>query len=321
MTESLILLFVCLIGSGFFSGMETGVVSINRLRLHHMVRSRRKNAATLQHFSEDSNYLLGTTLIGTNLCNNAFTVVGTSLGIALLGHKTGTTAAFIACTLIILVCGEYLPKAWFQSNPTTRTLRYIRPLNFFGNLFKPITFCLIWLTEHLPGTEPDQDKSYLLSREELQRLVSQPGEASAYLSAQKKRMIHEVFQLSTRTCKDIMVPRNSMRIIKQNTTVPEMLDLARELDMTRFPVYSTESNQFVGLLNILDIIEDPNPEHEIRDFIRPPQFVPEDLPADDLIPRMRLTRQPMLLVRNTRGEVTGFITTEVVLAELVGHLL
>jgi CBS domain containing-hemolysin-like protein len=110
-------------------------------------------------------------------------------------------------------------------------------------------------------------------------------------------------------------------LIKPDTPMPEILELAAKSKVKSFPVYSDSEKRFTGILKLSDLFEHIDDQDlRVPDLIRPPQYVDETLPADDLIPRMRLTRQPMLLVRDDQGMVIGFVTTEVVLEEIVGPL-
>ena len=124
----LLLLLVCLAGTAFFAGVETGLISINRLRLRHLVRHKVPGAEILQDFLKRTDYLLGTTLVGTNLFTVTASVIAASLGARWFG-AVGTSISDAFITLILLVVCEYIPKARFQAFPARRTLP-------FANLLK-----------------------------------------------------------------------------------------------------------------------------------------------------------------------------------------
>lgn len=320
----LFLLLMFLLGSGFYSGMETGIVSVNRVRLRHLVKRRDKRALKVQHYIEDPDRMLATTLVGTNLCNTAITVAGASLMVRLTGNpRVGSVAAGVLFTALILVFGEYLPKAWFQSHPLRRSGRFIDILGVSARIFQGIAVPLIWVMKRLipdppPGEAPSKDG---ITRSDIQFLLSRESGATPDLSEQRRRMVLGVFVLAEKTARDLMIPRQNMVLIKQDTSMEEVRELASRSSVKSFPVYSDAEQRFTGILKLSDLFAiSDDPEARWQTFLRPPQYVAEDTPADDLLPRLRLTRQPMLLVRDDQDNVTGFITTEVVLEEIVGPL-
>lgn len=318
------LFFFFLLASAFYSGIETGIVSVNRVRLRHRVKRREKQALRLEAFIADPDGMLSTSLVGTNLANTAFTVIGTRLIVEAIGSpKLGGAVSAVFLTLMILIFGEYLPKAWFQSYPLVRSLRFMGLFRVSEFLFRWISWPVVTLVGAvLPTPTVDSHEARgRISRRDIQYLLSRESGATPDLGEQRRRMVIGVFALSERSAKDVMVPRERMLQVGPGTPMSEVLQLARKSQVKTFPVYSDTEKRFTGILRLEDVFERiDEPDLKIPDVIRPPQYVEEEIPADDLIPRMRLTRQPMLLVRNDQGRVTGFVTTEVVLAEIVGPI-
>lgn len=320
------LFLVFLVGSAFYSGMETGIVSINRVRLRHLGKRGNRRARQLEGLLEDSDRMLATSLVGTNLCNTAFTVIGTRLIVEMVGsQRVGGTVAAVALTLLVLVFGEYLPKAWFQSHPFIRSARYLPVFRLSSVLFHGVSapvIALVRLVVPAPRlAEGETQGGSRITRTDLRFLLSRESGATPDLSEQRRRMVVGVFELSEKTAADVMVPRERMLLVKTDTPVQEILELARRSDVKSFPVYSDTENRFTGILKLSDLFERIDEEAlSVPDLIRPPHYVEEELPADDLLPRLRLSRQPMLLVRDDQGMVNGFVTTEVVLEEIVGPL-
>ncbi len=320
------LLFVFfLIASAFYSGMETGIVSINRVRLRHLSKRRDKRALQLEKWILDPDGMLATSLVGTNLSNTAFTVIGTRLILDTIGSaRIGGPVAAIILTLLILIFGEYLPKAWYQSHPLIRSARFVPLFRFSQFLFHWVSVPVIALVRTVippPAENDGEDNQARITRRDIQFLLSRESGATPDLSEQRRRMVVGVFGLSEQNARDIMVPREKMLQIKPSTPMTEILELAAKSKVKSLPVYSDTEKRFTGILKLSDLFEHIDEEDlRVPDLIRPPQYVDEEMPADDLIPRMRLTRQPMLLVRDDQGMVTGFVTTEVVLEEIVGPL-
>jgi Mg2+/Co2+ transporter CorB len=114
-----LIILLCMVGTAFYAGIETGMISIHRMRLRHFVREGLPGAEILEGFLSKPDRLLGTTLVGTNLCMVIVSVVHTSLG-ARLSEKWGEPVAAVMATVLVLICCEYLPKAWFLSKPFDR---------------------------------------------------------------------------------------------------------------------------------------------------------------------------------------------------------
>lgn len=316
-----LLLLLCLAGAWFFSGIETGLISINRLRLQHLVRRKVRGARTLQFFLQNPDTLLGTTLVGTNICVTVASTIAVAMGADAFGAE-GAFAASAVMTLVLLVFCEYFPKAFFQSAPAARSLPFAPILRASRYALMPIGAPLMFLIRLLIPLRRAQEESAqpLITRDEIVHLAGE-GKTSGILTQAEHKMIHEVIQLTAKTCREIMTPRDRMTFVQADTTVPEMLNVAREKVVNRFPVYDPAEKRFIGIVHIFDILADDNSAgKKARDYMRPPQFVADYTPVDHVLPRMRVTRQPLVIVTDDRFEVIGIVTLEDVLGEILGVL-
>ena len=320
MALEILLLLACLACGAFFAGMETGVISINRLRLQHLVRRQVPGAKTIRHFLTHSDLLLGTTLIGTNLSYVVSAVLAASIGRRLYG-AAGAAVAGLLLVVVVLVFCEYIPKAWFQAAPARRTLPFAGLLRTAAWILRPFSF-LVNLIIHwaLPRRDAKgvEDK-LLVTREELLHLARE-GEQSGVLTPHESDMIHGVFELTPKTCGTLMTPRDKMAVVPATATPAEVLALARVREFNRLPVYDPAQKSFVGVVHVFDLLADDAPAGKTAaDYMRPPQLVAAYLPVDHLLPRMRVTRLPLFLVTDDRYEVIGLITLEDVLREVTGE--
>jgi putative hemolysin len=321
LTLNIFIVIVCLLGTWFFSGIETGLISINRLRLRHLVRRKVPGAETLQFFLNNPDRLFGTTLVGTNLATTVASIVAVRLGSQRLGAE-GTWIADVLMTLIILTFCEYFPKAWFQSFPARRSLPFASLLNTMNTILSPIATPVSFFVKLLiPAHAKDQEKGKpFITREEIVHLAGE-GKTSGFLTPAEHQMIHEVIQLKTKTCREIMTAREKIVSVNLDMPIGELLELARTRDVSRIPVFDPGKKSFVGSLYLYDVLADTNCLNKcIADYMRPPQLVADYTPVDHVLPRMRVTRQPMVLVTNERFEVIGLVTLTDVLDEIVGSL-
>lgn len=310
-----------LLGSAFYSGLETGVVSVNPLRLKHMIRKKVKNADILQEFIEHPDHLLGTALVGNNLCNVIASISAISLG-TLLAGRAGYTAAYIAMTILMLIMGEYVPKAYFQGNPAVRVLPFIKALKINGYVYYPISRLVTFIARILLPLprQAEGNVAPLLTREELHHLTEATRQAGA-ITKNEGRLVKKVFELNHKTCADLMIPLADTLTSDIDTPALKVIQLSTERNLSRIPIYDPNIDRFVGIVYIFDILSDPEwTQKTARDFLRAPQFVRDKTPADEILARMRQSRQPMALVENTNSRVIGIITTEDVLKAIVGPM-
>lgn len=318
----IVVILVCLLGEAFFAGMETGVISIHRMRLRHFVRRGTPGAQLIEDYLNNPDRLLGTTLVGTNLSVVVLSVVAASMGARLVG-AWGETLSSAVVTLVVLVFCEYLPKSWFHSRPIERTRRFAAVLRASEWVMWPLSRGIIGLTRLLvPGSARSfSSPAPFVTREDL-KLLAHEGERDGVLSPRERFMIHRVFELSGKQASQIMVPGDRMTAVTTDTTVDEFCRIARRTLYTRMPVYDPARKAYAGVVNIFSIlsVQTADAAKTVAEYVRPPLFVPAAMPVDDILPLMRRSRQPMCLVRNETDEVVGLLTTEDILEEIVGTL-
>jgi len=314
---------LCMVGAAFFSGVETGVISLHRLRLRHFVKRGDRRAHILQGFLDNPDRLLGTTLAGTNICVVVTAVLAANLAADNKWGAWGQVGSTTLVTVALLIFSEYLPKAWFHSKPLDRCLRVAPVLLAAEVILKPLSAGIIWLTRWLvPGPAASISKSDpFLTKDELKILAGQ-GEKDGVLTASERAMIARVFELSGRRARDIMVPRAKMALVYADTSIVEFLQVARTHRFTRIPVLDRATDRFIGTVSVFAVAaaDSDGRGKSLAGFVRPPLLTPENTPVDDILPRMRRLRQPVSLVVDQKGEVTGLLTVEDILKEIVGQL-
>jgi putative hemolysin len=320
--DQILLILFCMAMMAFLSGIETGVVSIHRLQLQHLVRRRDKPAMLLQEYLNDTDRLLGTTLVGTNLGMVAVGVLSVSLVKGLPGGWAETIVTLLDTVILVVFC-EYLPKAWFYSKPLERSRMFASALRSAEVVFKPVAVTVVWITKALVRGRARNSlprSASFVTREDLKMLVTE-GEEAGSISASNRAMIHNVLELSGKTAKQIMIPREKMAIAYTDTTIPEFLELARGSRFTRLPVFDREKGQFAGIVNMFFVVSaDPQTSGStIAGFVRKALFISETTPVDEILPMMRRARQPMCLVTDKESNVTGLITSRDIAREVVGR--
>lgn len=310
---------LCISGEAFFSGMETGIISIRRLRLRHRLQKNDAAAQLLGYFRENPDRLLGTTLVGTNLCVVVASVLWANMSARLWG-VAGQASATVFLTIVLLVCGEFIPKAWFRARPYVRSARFVRLLRWAWIVFRPFGTAMTWLAGIiLPGngSSSQHDLCVLADRGEF-KLLATEGEQNGILTMEEREMIHRTIELTDRPVKDIMTPVDNVVAASSASTLQDFLSLARDMNFSRFPLRDPHTGQFTGIVAVLDVLAFGNTdERSIEKATASPVFLPAATPSDEIVPTLRLAHQTMGLVTDDGGLVIGLVTTDDVLKQIV----
>ena len=224
-------------------------------------------------------------------------------------------------TAWVLVFCEYLPKAWFQASPT-RSLRFAGLLKASSWVLRPVVWAVNVVMHRMMGGERGKSGEQLLvTREELLHLARE-GVQSDVLTPVEKELIHGVFSLTRKRCGNLMTPLSKVVSVTADAPAESVVETARANEYNRFPVYDPSEKTYIGVVHVYDILADDaatRAEKTARDYLRNPQMAAAYLPVDHLLPRMRVTKQPMFFVTDERCEVRGLITLEDVLREITGE--
>lgn len=316
------LIALCLLGSAFFEGMEVGVLSLNRMRLRHLAEQGDRAARILQNFLEQPDRLIGTTLVGSNVLIVMASVIAAGRGTQL--GRWGEALAGLLMTILVLVFAQYIPKAWFQSRPLKRCRPFAVPLRWSALILRPVINLINWMTGWMipPGSStPGTNRALVSTKDEIDVLAQESAEHGS-LSPRQRIMIRRVLELSSKKARDIMTPRDRMTTLPPHATISDMIAVLRQSAHPRLPVCETDGRTFLGTINFFDVMaECETIAGECIDrFVRPPLFIREDMPIMEIFTKLRASRQAMCLVINARSEVTGLITNQNVLQEIVGKI-
>ena len=319
----IIILFIFL--SAFFSGMETGLISLDKLKLEHEAKNDSKKKQIL-NFLREPDKLFGTTLIGTNIS----VVIVSSLTMLLLNSQPeGSTfyvsghAGTLIISLILLIFAEIIPKALYREHPNRLVAKNFVTLKFFGFLLSPFIKIVTWINLKISKMFGFQETSSLLkvSREDLSFMVSESETNESSSEINQKDLLEEALEFGELKAENVMTHRTEIIAFDQNTSIDEVITLSREVGFTRFPVYDEDIDNIKGVLIIYDLLRQVgNSEEKASDFMRPVMFVPETMNVDALLADMQAKKRSMAVVMDSYGGTAGMITIEDIMEELVGEI-
>jgi putative hemolysin len=313
------LMIARLVAEGFFSGSEMGVVSADRMKLRHDAAKGSLGAKLALGMLNKPEWLLSTTLVGTNISVVANTTMATALMLQLFGEY-GSWLAVAMVAPLIWVFGEIVPKSVFQQRADIITPRVIFLLKFFSWVFYPILFVFSLLTRFLARVVGDQagNQNPFTLREEIFALMQMSTDGGD-INMKEKAMIRRLFDFEETTVAEIMMPLIDVVGIEQSVSCGEAMRLARTKAHKRLPVYSKRVDRIVGMLDALELLG-VEPQEPIAAYIRPVDYVPGSKSIQTLLQDMQRERHLLSVVVDEFGGAEGIVTVEDIIEEIVEDL-
>ncbi|MBU2490564.1 MAG: hemolysin family protein [Proteobacteria bacterium] len=314
-------LIVLIFLSAFFSGVETAFVSLSEIRLQHLAENKVRGIQLVRKLKGNYQRLIITILIGNNLVNIAASSLATSIAIRSLGsHAVGIAVG--GMTFVILVFGEITPKTVAMLKNEWICIHTAPILKILMLVFWPIITFLEILNRVV--AKPLKGGSVpLITQEEIKSVVSL-GEEIGEVEEDERIMIHNIFRFSDLEASEIMIDRTQIFSVESARTVADVAPEIVRQGYSRVPVYETKPDRMIGILYAKDVLHamiTDKGESPVKDFARPVMFVPETILVDDLLREFQLRKIHMALVVDEHGGVSGLVTIEDLLEEIVGDIL
>ncbi len=308
--------------AAFFRSAETAFVSMQKLRLEHLVRTKRPGARAAARIAENPAKLLATVLLAVNFFETAMATLGTVVAIALWKENLGTAIATIVITAITVVLVELIPKVWAARHSERLALLYARPVEIVSLVLYPFVWVLnhIGLGVHrLSGEEVPKPT---LSEAEFHTAI-EVGEEEGVVEERAAEMLHNVFEFGNRPVREVMVPRLEVIAIKHGSRLADFLEQYSRFPLSRIPVYEGNLDKVVGILSVKDVLMaiakgTVKTDETIDGLMRPPYFVPETKTISDLFVEMRDNNYHMAIVIDEFGGTSGVASLTRLVEEIVG---
>lgn len=324
----ILLILLCIVMQGFFSGSELALVSADRVRIRAEQESGGRSTQLLGRFLEDPERILTTTLIGTNLC-----VVSATTLFAALTHQLATGSAVHAEVLTVLVLapvlllfGELIPKSVYRRYSSRIAPVVIHPLTWLSFGLFPLVVVVRQVSSVLLKLLGSKNHSGLaVSREELRLLLqfesnSQDDSDEEAIEETEREMIHRIFAFPEVIVREVMRPLIDVVAISEQSTLKEAEALFLESGYSRLPVYHERVDDIVGVLRARDLLREDLEQKSITNLVRGVPYVPDTQKVDQLLTSLQRKRQGMAVVVDEYGGAQGLVTIEDILEEIVGEI-
>ena len=318
---NVIIIIVCLIFSAFFSSSEIAFASANKLRLKHAAEEKGTFASKLA-YKIYNNYekALATILIGNNLVNIASESVATLLVISFMDESDAWIAT-LGMTVIVLICGEIVPKVVVKTMPETFSTAFAIPLYILMIITRPIVIIVDGLVKIISKLWKKGIDDAPISKEELETILD-TVEDEGIIDEEKCDLLQSAFDFGEVQAYEIITPRVDMTAIDADDEREKIMDVILNSPFTRIPVYKDTIDNIIGILHVNLVMRalTEDPDSDILDSLFEPIFVHKTMPLDDVLDMMRVKRNHLAVVTDEYGGVMGILTMEDVLEQLVGDI-
>lgn len=322
----LLALIALLVLSGFFSGSETALMTLNRYRLRHKADQGHRGAILARRLLDRPDRLIGLILLGNNFVNILASSLATIIALKLGGEGAIAIAAGLL-TLVILIFSEVTPKTLAALHPELIAYPAAYIYTPLLKLLHPIVWSVNVITNNmlrLLGVGPDAKQGHALSQEELRTVVN---EAGAMIPERSRDMLLAILDLENATVEDIMIPRNEVEGIDLQDAEEEMLAAIKRTSYTRLPLFDGGLDNVVGIFHTRNVLGLPTQPDQapgqlrahLRTITRTPYFVPEGTRLYQQLINFQRIKRRVAMVVDEYGDFQGLITLADLLEEIVGE--
>jgi putative hemolysin len=324
-------IFLCFVGSCFFSGAETALTSLSHVQAEKLANGKSWWGRSIKFWIKTPNRLLATNLLGNTLVNVAAATIATSL-FTQYYPRINLIVVTSVLTIGILIFGEIAPKMLARTYPEKIAPFVCRLLIFFNFIFSPITQAItkgVVLTLRLFGIIMPTRRS--INSSDIEAMVLMANRDGS-MANDKSRILSSVFEFSKRRVKDIMIPKDDMSAISVDTGLIGVLDFVRQENHSRYPVYKGSLDRIIGFLHARDLFgvmksyafsESERPSIDsfsLRTCLRRAFFVSDQAMISHVLNEMKRKRIHLAIVKDEWGNVVGLVTLEDILEEVFGEI-
>lgn len=322
----LILILVLIFVNAFFACAEISIVSVNKNKLKALIESKNKQAIKLKQLLDSPSKMLSTIQVAITLAGflaSASAAVSLSdrlyyyISAIPYSKELSIFIVTIMLSYITLVLGELVPKRIGLQHSLKISLFVVSFLIFLSYIFTPIIFILSVSTNivlKLIGMKNENVKDDL-TKEEMIAILN-----TANIEDSEKEIIENIIEFDERLAREVMIPRPSIFALQKDIKIKELLEIENITRYSRVPIYDNDLDNIIGILHIKDLLLIKNQELLIEDVIKPAYFIPETNKISQLFLEMKENNNHMAILIDEYGGVSGIVTLEDLLEELVGEI-
>lgn len=323
-----IIFVLSLLGCALFSFLETSITALRLFKLKELASIAPRYQALLNTLEKNPHQVLITILIANSLVNVTAAALITNImeNVFARLHLSGSLGFSLGigvATTAILIFGEVIPKnlAKVHGEKLFKSTLWITNIVFY--LLYPFVILLIKISSTIVSlvgvsTEPSE---LVTSEREIRFLIDYINE-KGLMEREKTEMLQSIFKLGSKPVREIMVPAIDIIMVNERASMKEALEIFTKYQYSRLPVYQETVDNIIGMLHFKDLfaVMTHGQETSLSALVRPILFVPESMKINQLLREFRLQRKHIAIVINEHGSITGLVTLEDVLEEIVGEI-
>lgn len=332
------LIAILVLLNGYLSGTEIAVVTARRTRIQQMAEAGKRNAKIFLKLREEPDRFLATIQIGITGVSVLASAVGGAAAIKVIkpalqvvpikaislgAEPIAIGIVVVIITYVSVLFGELVPKSIALMHPENVGLWTARTIDTFSKItsifVKILTFSTSLVLRPF-GRKTFTERAYI-TEEEVKMLIKEGGKLGVFEPTEEK-ILHSVFEFTDMSAKEVMVPDTQMVAIQIDKLPKEVFSLIEEEQFSRYPVFGKELNDIRGILYAKDFLTTlaKTGQVDIRKIIKPPFFIPETMKVSLLLREMQKKRIHMALVVDEYGGISGLVTIEDLIEEIVGEI-
>ncbi len=337
--SELAIIFILILVNGFFAAAELAVISSRRSKISSLAATGDKKAKLVEQIQKEPHSFLATIQIGVTVVGSLASVLGGSAAIQYLrplyqsapvslisnaAEPLAIATVVVGISYFFLVFGELAPKTIGLQFAEKIAMNVVRPIHFIAIITNVAVRFLTFSNRsvlRILGIKPKAGQAFV-TREEVQQVLSEGSETGA-LTETEHTYIENVFEFSHTTAREVMVPRTRIIAIDLEHASDEIIRIVRENMYSRYPVFKGDLDHVIGFVHTKDILLGnlcSGREIDLARIVRTLLFVPEGKKVSSLLKEMQRKRIQMALVVDEYGIMSGLVTTEDLLEELVGEI-
>ncbi len=333
MGTALLIVIAFLVGNGVFAGAEIAILSVRKTRLREFIRRKDKRALAVKSLRDNPERFLATVQVCITTFGTAASVFGgaelepflahqlTRVG---LGHGTSLVIVVAMIVFMELVIGELVPKSLALRYSDRYSFMTARPLLLIAYTLRPIVWTLTVVSNLVLRFFGDKTTftETRLSKDELQQLVEEAAKTGS-IDPRASEIASRALGFGEVTVAEVMVPRTRVVALRRGAPADEIQRVILEEGHSRMPVYDGTIDNIIGYVVARDVLALAWEKGllVLEDILRPPHKVPEGAKALDLLREMQRRRTQMAVVLDDQGGLSGLVTTEDLIEELVGDIM
>ena len=324
--------------NGYLAGTEIAVVTARKSTIKQMAERGERNAKIFLKLKEEPDRFLATIQIGITTVGVLASAVGGAAAVKVIkpalqaipvkiisigAEPIAIGIIVVAITYFTVIFGELVPKSIALMHPETIGLWTARTIDAFSRMttifVKILTFSTSIVLKPF-GEKPFTERAYI-TEEEVKMLIKE-GRKHGVFEPTEEKILQSVFEFTDMSVKEVMVSDTQMVMIQIDKSAQEIFSLIEEEQFSRYPVFGREPNDIRGILYAKDFLTTlaKTGQVDIRKIIKPPYFIPETMKISLLLREMQKKRIHMALVVNEYGGISGLVSLEDLIEEIVGEI-